>query len=72
MIVPTIQAKLLGVLTAKDIFGPFPLQILAVVGLVTTGFGFTVTCLFADIVPHEPPPVSSVKVTGVDEEEEAV
>jgi hypothetical protein len=30
---------------------------------LTTGFGFTVNDLFADVVPQEPPPVVSVSVT---------
>ena len=38
----------------------------------TVGFGFTVSDLPADVVPHEPPLVVSVKVTGVDEDDEAV
>jgi hypothetical protein len=38
----------------------------------TVGFGFTVNDLFADVVPHEPPLVVSVSVTGVPDDAEAV
>ena len=38
----------------------------------TVGFAFTVSDLFAEVVPHEPPLVSSVKVTGLDEDDDAV
>ena len=30
----------------------------------TIGLGFTTICLFAEVVPHEPPAVVKVKVTG--------
>ena len=38
----------------------------------TVGFGLTVNCLLADVIPHEPPLVVRVNVTGVKEEEVAV
>ena len=44
-IVPIVQVKLLGVLDVKLIFGPVPLQVLAVDELVTVGVGFTVTVM---------------------------
>jgi hypothetical protein len=43
--VPIVQAKLLGALEVKLIFGPVPLQVDAVVAVVTAGFGFTVTVM---------------------------
>ena len=50
-----------------------PLQIAEVEGVgVITGLGLTVMVLLADIVPHEPPPVVSVKVTVAGAEEDAV
>jgi hypothetical protein len=45
VIVPIVQEKLLGTLDVNAIFGPVPLQILAVAGLVTVGVGFTVTVI---------------------------
>jgi hypothetical protein len=39
-----VQVKLLGAV-ARAIFGPVPLQILAVAALVTDGFGLTVTVI---------------------------
>ena len=38
----------------------------------TVGFGLTVSCLLANVVPHEPPLVVRVNVTGVEEDNEAV
>ena len=38
----------------------------------TVGPGFTVSDLPADVVPQDPPLVSSVKVTGLDEDDDAV
>ena len=61
VIVPTVQAKLLGALDVKVIFGPVPLQILTVAGLVTAGVGFTVTVIVYAIPTHEP--VDEVGVT---------
>ena len=45
VIVPMVQAKLLGALDVKVIFGLVPLQVLAVAGLVTVGVGLTVTVI---------------------------
>jgi hypothetical protein len=42
---PIVQAKLLGALDVKVIFGPVPLQMLAVGELVTIGVGLTVTVI---------------------------
>jgi hypothetical protein len=44
-IVPIVQVKVLGVLAVKVMFGLAPLQIVAVAGLVTAGFGLTVTVI---------------------------
>ena len=38
----------------------------------TVGFGFTVNDLFAEVVPHEPPEVVSVNVTGEVDDADAV
>jgi hypothetical protein len=39
-----VQVKLLGAVAVRAIFGPVPLQIVAV-ALVTDGFGLTVTVI---------------------------
>ena len=39
---------------------------------LTVGFEFTVKLLLAEVVPHKPPEVVSVKVTGEVDEDEAV
>ena len=54
VIVPIIQVKLLGAEAVNAIFGLTPLQIVAVVGVVTTGPGFTVTVIVKGIPGHEP------------------
>jgi hypothetical protein len=54
VIAPIVQVKLLGTLDVKVIFGPVPLQILAVAGLVTVGAGLTVTVIVYAIPAHEP------------------
>ena len=54
VIVPIIQAKLLGALDVKAILGPVPLQVLAVAGLVTIGVGLTVTVIVKSVPVHEP------------------
>ena len=61
VIVPSVQAKLLTALEVKLILGLVPLHVLAVVVLVTAGFGLTVTV----IVVAEPAqlPVVDVGVT---------
>ena len=45
VIFPIVQEKLLGALAVNEIFGPVPLQVIAVAGLVTAGVGFTVTVI---------------------------
>ena len=42
VLVPNVQAKLLAAEAARVILGPVPLQVAAVVELLTAGFGFTV------------------------------
>ena len=54
VIVPMVQAKLLGALDVKLIFEPVPLQELAVAGLVTIGVGFTVTVIVYAAPAHVP------------------
>ena len=43
--VPTVQLNVLATLAVKLIFGPVPLQVVAVLAVVTTGDGFTVTVI---------------------------
>lgn len=45
IIVPTVQEKVLGKEAVKLIFGPDPLQVVAVGAVVTTGAGLTVTVI---------------------------
>ena len=45
VMVPIVQVKLLGTLAVRLTFGPVPLQVAAVLGVVTTGVGFTVTVM---------------------------
>jgi hypothetical protein len=45
VIVPMVQAKVLGALAVKAMFGLVPLQIDAVAEFVTVGVGFTVTVI---------------------------
>ena len=54
VIAPTVQVKLLGILEVRLIFGLVPLQALAVVELVTTGAGLTVTVI-VDAEPIQEP-----------------
>ena len=50
-----------------------PWQMVAMEGpTLTVGFGLTVNCVLAEAVPHEPPLVVRVNVTGLEEEDEAV
>lgn len=58
-IVPTVQVKLLGTVEVREILGPDPLQVLALVELVTVGAGLTVTV----IVYCGPEQVPAVGVT---------
>ena len=46
VIVPIVQLNVLGALVVKLMFGPVPpLQVLAVLAVVTVGIGFTVTVI---------------------------
>ena len=54
VIVPIVHEKLLAMLAVKVIFGPVPLQVLAVAALVTAGVGFTVTVIVKAEPAHEP------------------
>ena len=56
VIIPTVQVKLLAKVAVKKIFVLVPLQIMAMLGVMTTGDGgweLTVTRLPADIQPSE-------------------
>ena len=61
VIVPTVHAKVLGVLAANAILGPVTSQVLAVAEFVTTGVGLTVTTILYGLPTHEP--VVAVGVT---------
>ena len=54
VIVPMVHAKLLGTLEVNVIFGPVPLQVLAVAALVTAGVGLTVTTMLYGVPTHDP------------------
>jgi hypothetical protein len=45
VIVPIVHVKVLGVLAVSAIFGLVPLQVLAVLAVVTAGAGLTVTVI---------------------------
>lgn len=45
VMVPTVHVKLLGALDVSAMFGPVPLQVAAVLAVVTAGVGFTVTVI---------------------------
>ena len=45
VIVPRVQVKVLAALAVSTMFGPVPLQMLAVAAFVTAGFGLTVTVI---------------------------
>ena len=45
VIVPTVQVNVLGAEAVKLIFGPVPLQVEAMLDVVTTGVGLTVTVI---------------------------
>ena len=53
VIVPIVQANVLGILDVNVIFGPTPLHVVAVAPLVTTGAGLTVTVIVYG-VPIQP------------------
>lgn len=48
VIVPIVQVKLLDIEAFKLMFGLVPLQMAAVLGVKTTGVGFTVTVIGND------------------------
>jgi hypothetical protein len=54
VIVPIVHVNVLGALAVKLILGPVPLQVVAVLGVVTTGFGFTVTVMVKGVPAQEP------------------
>ena len=54
VIVPIVHVNVLGALAVKLILGPVPLQVVAVLAVVTTGFGFTVTVMVKGVPVHEP------------------
>ena len=43
--VPTVQEKELGADAVREILGPVPLHTVAVLAVVTVGFGLTVTVI---------------------------
>jgi hypothetical protein len=61
VMVPIVHVKVLGMFAVNVIFGPVPLQVLAVGELVTEGMGFTVSVnvLFG---PGQPSVTTSVPV----------
>ena len=61
LIVPKVQTKVLGTLAVKAIFGPDPLQVVAVGAVVITGIGLTVTVIVKGVPAQEP--VVAVGVT---------
>jgi len=54
ILVPNVHAKVLAVLDVRLMFGPVPLQIAAVVAVVTDGVGFTVTVILVAEPTQEP------------------
>jgi hypothetical protein len=53
VIVPIVHVNVLGALAVKLILGPVPLQVVAVLAVVTIGFGFTVTVIVKGTPEHE-------------------
>ena len=53
VIVPIVHVNVLGALAVKLILGPAPLQVVAVLAVVTTGFGFTATVIVKGVPGHE-------------------
>lgn len=45
VIAPTVHVNVLGTLAVREMFGPVPLQVEAVAGVVTAGVGRTVTVM---------------------------
>ena len=54
VIVPIVHVNVLEALAVKLILGLVPLQVVAVLAVVTTGFGFTVTVIVKGIPAQEP------------------
>jgi hypothetical protein len=54
LIVPIVHEKLLAMEAVNEIFGFDPLQVLAAAGLVTVGFGLTLTVIVYGAPAHEP------------------
>ena len=54
VIIPTDQVNVLGIEAFNDIFGPIPLQIIAVLAVVTTGAGWTKTVIVNGVPTQEP------------------
>ena len=54
VIVPIVHVNVLGALAVKLILGSVPLQVVAVLAVVTTGFGFTVTVMVKGVPEQEP------------------
>lgn len=50
---PIVQVKVLGMVALNEIFGEFPLQNVAVKGVVTEGAGLTVTVRLKGVPGHE-------------------
>jgi hypothetical protein len=53
VIVPIVHVNVLGALAVKLTLGPVPLQVVAMLAVVTTGFGFTVTVMVKGVPGHE-------------------
>ena len=53
-IVPIVHVNVLGALAVKLILGPVPLQVVAMLDIVTTGFGFTATVMVKGVPGQEP------------------
>jgi hypothetical protein len=53
LIVPTVHEKLLAAEAVNAIFGPVPLQVVAVGKLVTNGAGLTVTVMVKGVPEQE-------------------
>ncbi len=54
VMVPMVQPNVLAALAVKLILGPVPLQVLAVLAVVTRGFGLIVTVIVKGLPVHEP------------------
>ncbi len=54
VIVPIVQVKVEGTVAVKEMFGPVPLHASAVLAVVTTGVGFTVTTIEYGVPAQEP------------------